>query len=699
MEQSSIPQAQPQPKHNKINYACEACRISKIKCQPGTQPGICKRCSEFKRECVFRTGPRTRRPKVTRPDAEARPPPPGPSQTFSIDFTMPADDDLHDNFDALREKHERFIDGLIPSSDDESNGDLAQLSSTGETFNFNDLSMPTPSGAAARGASRPVSSLGIKPRFNLESAEKLLESFRAMLSSSPCIALPEDADVRSLARDMPFVLLSLLAVTSCSTSLQGHSLYDEEYRKVLALKFVAGGERSIELLQGIMIYCSWYPFHLRPKNRQLQQYLRMAIDIVHDLGLDEETRIDLATMPLERKVAKLQGIRAYLSCFHLNSVYAWGWSKSCTLRYTPWMAKCCDMLEQYSDLEQDHILVWLVRLQYVLNEFAELHRSYKKHDASNQSDHHKQLIRAGLEMQLRDFQARIPIHLSTKPSIFMASLVGDAFLLAAPLMQTVRPRPEDATALIIDPAELQSAAYAARTLLDYVVNLSPTQMSYFCGADLTRFILTIILGFRLSFPISFCPSYDYSQGRKVLDLGTYLTKLSSNNDDDAANSGTKRPSKKTDVVSALKVVLGSVKTSFDKKSAVLEAAAEEHNKRARLCPMFDGSLEQYLPQWEGEEQQGSSNNTSGSSYAPSSHSGTGSGSSAAHPAAPSTAGEEGVSSPGSAKPMLFHDLWATMTMGWATDLDMSLQQGVDVPEMNGVEYVDLMGMRGSLHDL
>lgn len=46
----------------------------------------------------------------------------------------------------------------------------------------------------------------------------------------------------------------------------------------------------------------------------------MAIDIVHDLGLDEETRIDLATMPPERKAAKLQGIRAYLSCFHLNSV-------------------------------------------------------------------------------------------------------------------------------------------------------------------------------------------------------------------------------------------------------------------------------------------------------------------------------------------------------------------------------------------
>ncbi|KAI8957560.1 hypothetical protein F5Y11DRAFT_339244 [Daldinia sp. FL1419] len=706
MEQPSRPQARAQPKPSKINYACEACRISKVKCQPGTQPGICKRCSEFKRECVFRTGPRTRRPKVSRPDAEVRPPPPGPSQTFSIDFTMPADEDLHDNFDALREKHERFIDGLLPSSEDESNEDPALLSLSGEGFNFNDLSDPTPSGTAARNTSRPVSSLGIKPRFNLESAEKLLESFRAMLSSSPCIALPEGADVRSLARDMPFVLLSLLAVTSCSTSLQGHSLYDEEYRKVLALKFVAGGERSIELLQGIMIYCSWYPFHLRPKNKQLQQYLRMAIDIVHDLRLDEEQRMDLAAMPPERKAAKLQSIRAYLSCFHHSSIYAWAWSKSYTLRYTPWMAKCCDMLEQHSDLEQDHILVWLVRLQYVLNEFEELHRSYKKKDANNQSDHHRQLIRAGLEMQLRDFQSRIPGHLSTKPSILMASLTGDEFLVAAPLMQTVRPRPEDATALMIDPPKLQAAAYTARAFLDYVSSLSQTQMSYFCGADISRFILTIILCYRLSFPMSFCPGYDYTQGRKILDFGTYLTRLSRNDDgendngEETTNDSTKRPIKRTDVVSALKVVLGSVKTSFEKKSAVLEAAAEEHNRRARLCPMFDGSLEQYLPQWEGEGQQGSSNHATGSSYTPSTHSGTGSGSLVTHPIAPSTVGGEEMISSETEKPILFHDLWATMTMGWATDLDASLQQGVNVPEMGGVEeYVDLMGMRGPFHDL
>ncbi|OTB11061.1 hypothetical protein K445DRAFT_322407, partial [Daldinia sp. EC12] len=423
----------------------------------------------------------------------------------------------------------------------------------------------------------------------------------------------------------------------------------------------------------------------------------MAIDIVHDLRLDEETHIDLATVPPEIRAAKLQSFRAYLSCFYHNSIYAWAWSRAVTLKYTPWMAKCCNMLEQYSDLEQDHILVWLVRLQYVLNEFEELHRSYKKHEVGNQNNHHKQLIRTGLEMQLRDFQTRIPNHLSTKPSILMASLTGDAFVLATPLMQTARPRPEDPTTLMIDPSKLQSAAFTARTFLDYVANLTPAQMSCFCGADITRFIMIIILSYRLSFPMSVCPGYDYSQGRKTLDFGTYIAKLASNDDGDSDNANdastvdnsTRRVTKKTDVVSAMRVVLGSVKASFDKKSAVLEAAAEEQNKRARLCPMFDGSLEQYLPQWEGdgEGQRGSSNinsnsnNTSGSSYAPSSHSGTVS--STFHQVAPSMTGEEGVTSPGSAKP-LFHDLWATMTMGWATDLDAGLQQGVEVPGMEGV---------------
>ena len=78
-----------------------------------------------------------------------------------------------------------------------------------------------------------------------------------MLIHFPCIVLQPHETVGHLAATRPFVLLAILSAASGSRTLRGHVLYDEEFRKVLGLKFVAGGERSIELLQGILIYCAW----------------------------------------------------------------------------------------------------------------------------------------------------------------------------------------------------------------------------------------------------------------------------------------------------------------------------------------------------------------------------------------------------------------------------------------------------------
>jgi hypothetical protein len=71
------------------------------------------------------------------------------------------------------------------------------------------------------------------------------------------VVVKEDETVASMARERPFVLLAVLAAASGSRTLQGHSLYDEEFRKILGLKFVAGGERSLELLQGLVVYIAW----------------------------------------------------------------------------------------------------------------------------------------------------------------------------------------------------------------------------------------------------------------------------------------------------------------------------------------------------------------------------------------------------------------------------------------------------------
>lgn len=169
---------------------------------------------------------------------------------------MPADNEFTDSLEILREKHEMYLDRLVPdderSEDDLFNGsDRPPGSGTGDGW-FSALTTP-PSSTR----SRSVHGFSIRPQFNLESAESLLQSFRGMLTHFPVILLPDDVSVPTLARDSPFVLLAILSAASGSRTLQGHTLYDEEFRKVLGLKFVAGGERSLELLQGLLVYCAW----------------------------------------------------------------------------------------------------------------------------------------------------------------------------------------------------------------------------------------------------------------------------------------------------------------------------------------------------------------------------------------------------------------------------------------------------------
>lgn len=232
-----------------------------------------------------------------------RPPPPGPSKTFSINFDMPTPDSACPAaLESLAHRHASYIDSLLPPDDSYIHtpmfedlmlnalhsfhhpGGFALTPPRSHTpssvphdhhtlhrdFNYRSHSHSSPSGTssspstdAAAGAAGPfsegsnsppptvsISSIGLRPQFNLDSASHLLDCFRQMLPHFPCIVLPPDATVQSLAKSRPFVLLAILSVASGAASLQGHTLYDDEFRKILGLKFVAGGERSVELLQG-----------------------------------------------------------------------------------------------------------------------------------------------------------------------------------------------------------------------------------------------------------------------------------------------------------------------------------------------------------------------------------------------------------------------------------------------------------------
>jgi hypothetical protein len=72
---------------------------------------------------------------------------------------------------------------------------------------------------------------------------------------------------------------------------------------------------------GLWLTWNRYPFHLRPKNKQAFQYVRMAVDIIHDLELDQDPGPENASNPDSISERRLLEVRAYLATYYLVCRY------------------------------------------------------------------------------------------------------------------------------------------------------------------------------------------------------------------------------------------------------------------------------------------------------------------------------------------------------------------------------------------
>ncbi|KAL7931400.1 hypothetical protein V8C35DRAFT_310306 [Trichoderma chlorosporum] len=566
----------------RILVACEACRDNKIRCRPSEKPGVCRKCLASKRECIVRAKPRVRRTAAEQHlDPKAIPQPAtGSSKSFTIDFSIPLKVEVGDGFESLRDAHADFFDSLVSPGTTSS---LSEHSTAMHSVN----STPT----SSIDADLPPN-LHAKPSFNLASAESLLTAFQSMLSHFPCIVLDPDVSVSMLASTKPFILLAILAAASGSRTIQSNSLYDEEFRKILGLKFAACGERTLEILQGILIYCAWYPFHLRPRNKQAFRYIRMAAEIIHELELDQETQIGLHYPDTLVTAQQLFRIRAYLGYFYLASTIPAEWQSRGNKppAFTNWTELCCKILER-SNIENDIVLASLVRLSSTATEALRA-----INDDGSHTHQQSRLVLMGLETQLRDIESLIPPHIASKPVIYMQNLfvhlcLQDGVLLRLPRisLHLIKGRPP----LPPEASQLYASVDNIQKLLGYILSLDEASMAKFSTADWCRFISGIILGIRLSLAIPECPDFDTAWVRSRLRFDEILERLCKDTDP------TKSTDKKVDVLSAMRIVMKIVKEKYYQRLSILEHGQGIAAPKLSLgCPMLDGSMDEQFKLWQ-----------------------------------------------------------------------------------------------------
>jgi hypothetical protein len=93
-------------------------------------------------------------------------------------------------------------------------------------------------------------------KITLSQAEDLLSSFRGKAPFFPFVHVPLEATIPSMSRTSPFLLLALLTATSKSDPSL-HQQLDHEFRRVLSQKIIVEGQKSLDFLQGLLVYIAW----------------------------------------------------------------------------------------------------------------------------------------------------------------------------------------------------------------------------------------------------------------------------------------------------------------------------------------------------------------------------------------------------------------------------------------------------------
>jgi len=106
-------------------------------------------------------------------------------------------------------------------------------------------------------------------------AEQLLSSFRDMMSYFPFVIIRQGESVESMSRDRPFLFLAAVtAASSQEKSLQ--QALNKEVLHVISQRIIFDGDKSIDLLQGLLVYLAWFAISFYPT--EIQGYHFMRVD-------------------------------------------------------------------------------------------------------------------------------------------------------------------------------------------------------------------------------------------------------------------------------------------------------------------------------------------------------------------------------------------------------------------------------------
>jgi hypothetical protein len=211
----------------------------------------------------------------------------------------------------------------------------------------------------------------------IEEDKMLLDRYRRLMSPNmPWLVLSPDTTASGLASSEPLLMHAIRVVAYFHDSSRQQVMAKELMRDI-SERLLINGEKSLGILQGILVFSNWYNPHLY-SHQHSTNLLHLAIALTTDLNIDRGTgKSEKAQMEEAmraygvarvRKIATNDERRAVLGTYYLSSLTFSSFRKVECLRWTPWLADCADALSEAKEYESDIDLVQLVHMQRIMQE-------------------------------------------------------------------------------------------------------------------------------------------------------------------------------------------------------------------------------------------------------------------------------------------------------------------------------------------
>ncbi|KAK5675719.1 hypothetical protein LTS12_029546, partial [Elasticomyces elasticus] len=185
-------------------------------------------------------------------------------------------------------------------------------------------------GSGSSSGTEPTSSAADAIDNGLVPFDKAVETFdvyvNEMAPQLPIVVFPPGTQMSHIRRTKPILFHSILAFCIGTIQPEIQDTLVDEFYKTIADRVVVKGDKSLELVQAIIIASVWYLPPERFEQLKFYQLIHMAVTLAMDIGMSRRTMMNKKPFSLKDLMGKTCTIdldapetrRAWVGCYYLS---------------------------------------------------------------------------------------------------------------------------------------------------------------------------------------------------------------------------------------------------------------------------------------------------------------------------------------------------------------------------------------------